>query len=488
MNYKKIIYIILIICILLSGGCKEDTKVTPNDTLTAKAGDDQTGLVNEKIQLDGSASNDSGDNPFTFKWNFTKTPDGSMASLTGSTTAKPYFIPDKIGEYEIELTIENKNGKASDKVGIIASIPAPLELTSPLTTKTILKNRITDPGFPDYVAMNDLLVQGELIIEPGVVIAFNRDKRMEVSQAGILIAEGTDENMVRFTGIQMEPGYWQGIMFRSPNSANVLNNVIIEYAGSKPLFSTYKAGLFISGQDKAELSVKNSFIGRHDGYGIYLQEGASFRNFSNNVFMHNAWAGLVLDANNVQQLDRNSQFDQNGRNVVEVISSTLKNQPTGPIVWQGFEDATPYRLQGNLTIEGHLKLAPGVMIELERNGAININQDAFIEAKGTEAAKIKIRGAEAGVGYWRGIICFSQNTGNIIEYAEISGGGNTNLVSGNKTNIAVYGSGAVLNIRNSKISHSGGYGLYVNYQARINNDFETVNQFEGNTLQNLLKE
>lgn len=488
MNYKKIAYIILIISLILTIGCKVDSQVTPNDTLTANAGEDQDVLVNEKVQLDGSSSRDSENNTFTFKWEFTRLPAGSAASITESTTAKPHFTPDKIGEYEIELIIENKYGKASDKVRIKANTPEPAELKGPLTSKTILTNRITDPGFPDYVVMSDLMVQEELIIEPGVVIAFNRDKRMEVLPGGVLIAEGTDDKMIRFTGIHMEAGYWQGIMLRSANSANMLNNVIVEFAGSKPLFSTHKAAIFISGQDKSVLSVKNSFIGRNDGFGIYLQEGATFRTFSHNLFLANSWSGLVVDADNIQKLDRDTQFEQNGRNVVEIIPSTLKNEPAGQTVWKGFEDSTPYRLQGNLTIDGNLKLAPGVIIEMARNGILTINQDALIEAKGTETSKIKIRGAEEGVGFWRGILSFSQNTGNILEYVEISGGGSTSLVSGNKTNIAVYGSGAVLNIRNSKISHSGGYGVFVNYQARINNDIETSNLFEANTFQNVLKE
>ncbi len=485
---KSIAMIAVFISILMLGGCKDDEKITPNGSLSANAGEDQEVFAGQKVQLDGSNSRDTKGQPITYQWIFTKAPAGSIITLTEASTAKPYFTPDKGGEYEITLTIENENGKASDKVLIKATVAQPVELKGPLTSKTILKNRIADPDLPDYAIMEDLLVQTELIIEPGVIIAVNRDKRIEIAANGSLIAQGTDDNMVRFTGIHREPGYWQGIMVRSASSGNILENVIVEFAGAKPLFATLKAGLFLSGGDKAEITIKNSFFGRNDGYGICLQEGALLRSFSSNSFMFNTLSGILLDADNVASLDSESKFEQNGRNVVEISTSALKAQQTGTITWPAFDDQTPYRLQGLLTIDGHLKLTPGVIIELERNGSIVMNADALLEAKGTANARIKIRGAEAGQGYWKGIICYSRNNGNLLEHTEISGGGSTPLVSGKKANVAVYGSNAVLTIRNSTISNSGGYGLFVNYQAQINDDFETANQFESNVLQNLLKE
>jgi hypothetical protein len=76
----------------------------------------------------------------------------------------------------------------------------------------------------------------------------------------------------------------------------------------------------------------------------------------------------------------------------------------------------------------------------------------------------------------------------MFEHVDISGGGSIPLVSGKKTNIAVYGSQARLQIKNSKISGSGGYGIYVNYQASVNEDIETINTFADNAQGKLLKE
>jgi hypothetical protein len=114
--------------------------------------------------------------------------------------------------------------------------------------------------------------------------------------------------------------------------------------------------------------------------------------------------------------------------------------------------------------------------------------DGYLNARGTAASRISIRGVENTPGYWRGLICFSDSEMNVFEYADISGGGSTALVSGKKTNIAVYGSQARMSIKNSKIANSTGYGIFVNYQASVNDDIEIVNTFEGNAEGKLFKE
>jgi hypothetical protein len=130
---------------------------------------------------------------------------------------------------------------------------------------------------------------------------------------------------------------------------------------------------------------------------------------------------------------------------------------------------------------------PGVIIEMSSNARMSIDE-GYINAIGTEASKIVIRGVENTPAFWRGLICYTTSQKNVLEHVDLSGGGSTALVSGKKTNIAVYGSQARLQIKNSKISGSGGYGIYVNYQASVNDDIETANTFADNVQGKLLKE
>jgi hypothetical protein len=487
---KKILLAALSFALFL-GGCKEDEVevVEPGNTLTARAGADQNVKVGDVVSLDGSGSTEKDNKPFDYRWAFSKKPAGSAANLSNPAIGKPTFTVDLPGEYELELTISNANGESKDKVLITAAVIEPIALDANIKTKMVLEDRINNPALPDYVVNANVSVNAELEIKPGVVIAFARDTRLEVNDnGGILLAKGDSLKPIRLIGKESTKGFWSGIIFRSQSTANTLEWVEIAHAGSKQLFSGKKAALGLASVSKAQLSIKHCLFEKNDGYGVFVEHGALLGAFVSNTFKDNTESGIILDAPNVGRLDYNSIFTGgNGRNAVEIMASSLSKNVTTEVVWGGFKDKTPYRVLESLSVEGNLKLMPGVILEMSRDSRLSVDE-GYINAKGTQASKIIIRGVENQPAYWRGIICFSTSQLNVFEYAEISGGGSIALVSGKKTNIAVYGSQAKMQIRNSKISGSGGYGLYVNYQASINDDFETANTFEDNVQGKLLKE
>lgn len=473
---------------LLLGSCKEDEEVKPSDTLTAKAGADQNVNAGSVVTLDGSASTDSENKPFDFSWAFTKKPAGSAANLASATTAKPTFTADVAGDYEVELTISNANGQSKDKVVITAAVIEPIVIDAQIRAKLTLNDRIDNPAIPDYIVNANVSVNAELEIKPGVVIAFARDTRLEINDGGgVLLAKGDSAKPIRFIGKETTKGFWSGVTFRSSSSANTLEYVQVLHAGSKPLFSTTKAGMAVLGS-QAEVNIKHCLFEANAGYGLYIQDGVALASFEKNNFKDNTEAGLLLSAENVQNLDTDSKFTNgNGRNVVEITASSLPKNATTEVIWKGFKDKTPYRILEHVTSDANWKLLPGVTIEVNRAGAITID-DGYFNAVGTETNKIIIRGAENAAAYWKGLLSFSTSDQNIIENAEVSGGGNIAIVSGKKANIAIYGGQSRMAIRKSVISNSGGYGIFVNYQATVNDDVETVNTFKDNAQAKLLKE
>ncbi|MDQ4139065.1 MAG: hypothetical protein M3142_00940, partial [Bacteroidota bacterium] len=70
----------------------KDKDPAPASTLTANAGVDQNVQTGQKVILDGHASKDNENKPFTFAWSFTKKPTNSQATLAGANTAKPTFV------------------------------------------------------------------------------------------------------------------------------------------------------------------------------------------------------------------------------------------------------------------------------------------------------------------------------------------------------------------------------------------------------------
>jgi len=74
-----------------------------NHAPIADAGRDQTVLVAENVQLDGTQSTDVDGDPLTYRWSFVSIPGGSQASLANATTVNPSFVADKPGTYTVQL-------------------------------------------------------------------------------------------------------------------------------------------------------------------------------------------------------------------------------------------------------------------------------------------------------------------------------------------------------------------------------------------------
>ena len=59
------------------------------------------------VSLNGGGSSDDDGDPLTYSWVFTSKPLGSTASLTGANTATPSFTPDLLGDYVVELVVND---------------------------------------------------------------------------------------------------------------------------------------------------------------------------------------------------------------------------------------------------------------------------------------------------------------------------------------------------------------------------------------------
>ena len=73
----------------------------------ANAGPDQTVLVGQTVQLDGSGSSDVEGNLLTFSWAFTARPASSQATLSDSTAVQPTFVADVLGTYVVQLIVND---------------------------------------------------------------------------------------------------------------------------------------------------------------------------------------------------------------------------------------------------------------------------------------------------------------------------------------------------------------------------------------------
>ena len=73
----------------------------------AKAGPRQRSSIGQTVTLDGSKSYDPNGTPVTYAWKFKSKPKKSTATLTGATTVNPTFVPDRRGNYVVQLVVSD---------------------------------------------------------------------------------------------------------------------------------------------------------------------------------------------------------------------------------------------------------------------------------------------------------------------------------------------------------------------------------------------
>jgi|GEM_PF-2201881 len=473
MQLLKTITLPLLVSLFILTSCQGSEDPTPAVTLVANAGIDQELNIGQTVTLDGSQSKTTDGKALQYAWTFTKMPANSKAVLSGADGIKPTFVPDLAGEYEIVLTVSNGTATKTDNVVVVVKYQ-PLVLQS-ITVKTVLVDRVADPTLADYWVNEDIGVDAELLVMPGVVIGFAEDAMMYINDQGTLISKGQSDRKIVFTTKAGVAGKWRGIVVYSGNSLNELSYTEILKAGSIDAISNVPAAITVA--QAGRLTIKNSKVSESKGYGIHFMDGSLIGGFQDNTLSNNGNAPVRLTANHVAKLDAASSFSTgNARNVIEVMRSTLTG--SSEVAWPAFTDKTPYLFSDVITINTGWRLNSGTTIEVAPDTYFEIG-DGYIKAVGTTDQHIRITGADKSKSSWSGMVIYSRSNFNVMEYVDVEYAGDSELISGVKASITVTSAGS-LSMRNSKILDSGGYGIFINGgDVVVNDDVQTANEFVG---------
>ena len=471
--------------LVMISACSDDETLEVINKLHADAGPDQEVIINDVITLDGSNSSDGNNRPFTFHWRLKSKPANSSAILHDIATATPHFTPELAGTYVLELTISSSQFSKSDQVSIVArpanNVPVALELKENITTTTTLHDIFEDPAKADYVVTNDIAVSAALTVSPGVVIEFDADKSLHILPQGSLIAKGTTDKRIFFTGKVRERGYWKGILFESSNPNNELDLAAVEFAGSNPLpdMGTIKANVALAGDATSGAAVKisNSTLDQSGGYGLYVAGNSQLSYFSANYFSNNTGSAVYVPAAQLHQVDFFTHYTgNNGFNGVEtggVISSG------GEVTWSYFNDGSKYLVTHDLIIESGVRITEGATFEFADNVMVKVTSSGYLNASGSDFKHITFTAHQKSQDtFWKGIFFASASTLNKLHYAVISYAGSSQMPEMNyKANVAISPS-AKVSVLNSTFEKGQGWGLVAEAGADINADIATANFYD----------
>jgi hypothetical protein len=205
---------------------------------------------------------------------------GNLTAFSNNNFSNNEAAPMRVGASNLLMIDKNSTFTNNGIQAIEVSAGSALEFDDDGTIPAL--------GIP-YHFYSDLLISTKITFEPGVTCVFDQSKRLQVAQNGILIAEGTESQKIKFSGIDQIPGSWKGIEISSSSSGNKINYGIVEYGGST---AGRGANIYLFGSPGGQLTITNSHISDSQTWGISVAPGNASLTETNNTFSNNALGNI----------------------------------------------------------------------------------------------------------------------------------------------------------------------------------------------------
>lgn len=341
--------------------------------------------------------------------------------------------------------------------------PAPIIVSQSLTTPTTWSPGIA--GCRHYRVVGEITVWDPLTIQPGTVVTFGREARINVRSSGSLSAIGTAALSIKFIGDESVRGHWHGLYFSSNSSANELSFVEVAHAGG----SGGANAADVTVEAFSRLRLTNSTLRESSGSGLYAGHSASLAGFSTNRLQNNLRAGVRIPDDLLGSLDVGSDYTTgNGQNYLDVYADDIDSPQTWRVT------SAPIRFTGSTVIWSPLSIAPGMTIVFGPDARWSVRGSGSLSAVGTSASPIRLLGEQPVRGYWQGVYFTSSSSANELTFVEIAHAGGVG--GGNAANVTAEAF-SMLRVTNTTLRESSGSGLYVGHAAKLPG-------FSTNTLRN----
>ena len=302
-------------------------------------------------------------------------------------------------------------------------------------------------------------IDADLTIEAGTKITANQDAGLVLQVDGSMSAIGSVSEPIIFQGNEDLRGYWKGIRFESNTTKNKLHYVNVSNAGS----SGFDGAGFLSNIElvgDGRLDMQNTTSSKSGGYGVGIRNtSCSLDNFKNNTLTDNETAFFSTYLQ-FASLDNTSDFTGNTNDYIQGFQqeTVIKDLHWKPL-------NVPYRLHGaQCYFNADLSIEAGVEIIATPGAGIIIYADGSLEMDGDASNYIWIYGEEDIAGYWLGIQIQSNTPKNFIDYSIIENAAQKDIPGTGPAAIGLIGT---LEITNSQIVKSKGYGIFVDTEGTL---------------------
>lgn len=317
-----------------------------------------------------------------------------------------------------------------------------------------------DLGVPYHLKSNlASLDTAKLTLKPGVRVIMAPETRITISGTeAALIADGTAEKPIVFTGEAQTRGAWEGITFGSNNTSNLLRYTTVEYAGNTSSDVNAAGVVAVADSRGVQLKLDHLTVRQSQGWGLRLGGTALVPVFTGNVLTQNTLGPAMIDSDAAHQLGPDSTYTGNDVDKILIDAQWV----SGNVTWRALN--VPYLVNDNVRPKAVWTLEPGVTLEMMPMSSIRVSTDAVgFHAVGTAMKPITITGTTKSRGGWDGIdFDTTLNAANAIEYCVIEyGGGGARYGSKGMIFAHADSHGVRISVTNSTIQHSGLWGIYM---------------------------
>lgn len=465
----------LLASLLLFNACEKDDPQSDNNQPVLNVGEDIVGMTDVIYPINVTVTDPDGDE-LTLSWTLIESPVGSAPKVAEISSTSASFTTNIAGLYKVEVTANDGQGKSA--TGTITLYIGGM-LPSRIDNNTTYPDLFENEDYPDYYAAALVTITAGLTLEPGVVIENAADVRLWFSgNNAFLDARGTAAKNIIFRGMDKVKGSWKAIHLASNNVNNKLDFVQILHAGSSEI-SNKKSALILQSNTNTQASVTNTRISQSSGYGLYIDgDNGNLTAFANNNFSENEAAPIRFGAENMYMLDKNSVYQNNGIQAIEIAGGTnaVFNNP-GTVPYAGL----PYHIYSSLELRTEVSFESAVTCLFDKGKRLWVTSEGAIIANAV-TDPISFEGMVDAQGAWFGIEIASPSPLNLMNGVIIRNGGD---IGGRGANIYLFGAspGSHLTITNSDISDSETWGIWATSGSVVLN--ESNNTFSNNASGNI---